>query len=213
VKHEAINEFCGNGSSGLGRRVGRVGAGGHRKITVGKPGNADDTHGDGYGGVAYTYDIGKFEVTAGQYRDFLNAVAATDTYELYNPKMDIVAHPSDCGCAIRWDPGLAEYIVDANGDGLEDADWIDRPVNYVSWGDAARFCNWLHNGRPTGAQGLTTTEDGSYFLDGAMSNAELFDVLREPDAGRELVAVRVKSHHPRHGDRRNSRWPKARLMG
>ena len=45
-------------------------------VTVGNPGNADDTHGDGYGGVDYVYNIGKFEVTAGQYAEFLNAVAA-----------------------------------------------------------------------------------------------------------------------------------------
>jgi len=62
------------------------------------------------------------------------------------------------------------------------ADWANRPVNYVSWGDAARFCNWLDNGRPTGAPGLTTTEDGSYYLNGATSEAALLTVVREPDA-------------------------------
>ena len=62
------------------------------------------------------------------------------------------------------------------------ADWEDRPVNYVSWGDAARFANWLTNGMPAGVQDLTTTEDGSYFLNGAMSSAELSAVTREADA-------------------------------
>ena len=33
------------------------------------------------------------------------------------------------------------------------ADWANRPVNYVSFWDAARFANWLHNGQPTGTQG------------------------------------------------------------
>jgi formylglycine-generating enzyme required for sulfatase activity len=42
------------------------------------------------------------------------------------------------------------------------ADWADRPVNYVSFWDAARFANWLHNGQPTGPQGPGTTEDGAY---------------------------------------------------
>jgi len=42
------------------------------------------------------------------------------------------------------------------------ADWADRPVNYVSFWDAARFANWLHNGQPTGAQGPETTEGGAY---------------------------------------------------
>ena len=36
-------------------------------VPVGNPGNADDTYDDGYGGVDYTYNIGKYEVTAGQY--------------------------------------------------------------------------------------------------------------------------------------------------
>ena len=56
------------------------------------------------------------------------------------------------------------------------------PVNYVSWGDAARFANWMHNDQPTGLQSLTTTEDGSYLLDGGMSDLELLAVIREPDA-------------------------------
>jgi formylglycine-generating enzyme required for sulfatase activity len=42
--------------------------------------------------------------------------------------------------------------------------YINRPVNYVSWADAARFTNWLHNGQPTGLQSSNTTEDGVYDL-------------------------------------------------
>ncbi|MCK4659801.1 MAG: SUMF1/EgtB/PvdO family nonheme iron enzyme [Phycisphaerae bacterium] len=57
------------------------------------------------------------------------------------------------------------------------ADWVNRPVNYVSWGDSARFTNWLHNG-----QGSGDTETGSYNLNGAMINAELQAVTREADA-------------------------------
>jgi len=47
---------------------------------VGSPGNAaDDT---GYGAVAHSHQIGKYPVTNAQYAEFLNAVAATDTYAL-----------------------------------------------------------------------------------------------------------------------------------
>ncbi len=150
-------------------------------VPVGNPGNPDDTHGDGYGGVDYFYNIGKFEVTAGQYAEFLNAVATIeDTYGLYNTDM----WADDRGCKIRrtGNPGSYSYLVDEDGDGVEDADWVDRPVNRVSWGDATRFANWLHNGQPTGAQDLSTTEDGSYFLDGAMSSTALLLIEREPDA-------------------------------
>ena len=45
----------------------------------------------------------------------------------------------------------------------------------------ARFANWLHNGQPTGPQGLSTTEDGAYFLNGAMTDAALLAVIRETD--------------------------------
>ena len=54
-------------------------------VTVGNPGNGPDpATGSLYGAVPYTYQIGKYDVTVGQYCQFLNAVAATDTYGLYN---------------------------------------------------------------------------------------------------------------------------------
>jgi len=147
-------------------------------MTVGNPGNAGEQSGlppydtDYYGGVDYAYNIGKFEVTAGQYTEFLNAVAATDTYGLYNTKMWLHTH----GCKIKHigTPGSYSYSVAG--------DRANRPVNYVSWGDAARFANWLQNGQPTGAQDLTTTEDGSYFVNGATYNSALQAVTRRADA-------------------------------
>ena len=147
-------------------------------VTVGNPGNANDTEGEGYGAVGYEFHIGKYEVTAGQYTEFLNAVAATDTYGLYNWQMWEPLSPEweDYGCQIErhGTPSSYSYSIAA--------DWADRPVNYVSWGDAARFANWLHNGQPTDAQDLSTTEDGSYFLNGATSDAALLAVVRESDA-------------------------------
>jgi len=146
-------------------------------MNVGNSGNAADTEimtdgTTGYGAVDYEYRMGKFEVTAGQYTEFLNAVAATDTYGLYNTNMYWPTY----GCKIEQTGSAGSYTYSVA------ADWADRPVNYVSWGDAARFANWLTNGMPTGAQDLTTTEDGSYFLNGATSDAALLAVTREPDA-------------------------------
>ena len=150
-------------------------------VTVGNPGNAGELSGEGVGGwgpdricgaVDYVYNIGKFEVTAGQYTEFLNAVAATDTYGLYSENMWSMSR----GCKIerQGTPGSYGYSVAG--------DWADRPVNYVSWGDAARLSNWMHHGQPIGAQGLGTTEDGSYYLNGATTNSLLMSVVREPDA-------------------------------
>lgn len=144
-------------------------------VPVGHAGNAADTHGDGFGAVDYEYRIGKYEVTTGQYAEFLNAVAATDTYGLYNEHM----WSRSVGCKIQRNgsPGSYTYTVAS--------DWANRPVNYVSWGDAARFANWLHNGQPgvvtPVAQDRSSTEDGAYFLDGAVTDEALMDITREAD--------------------------------
>ncbi|NLE36871.1 MAG: formylglycine-generating enzyme family protein [Pirellulaceae bacterium] len=135
-------------------------------VTVGNPGNAGDSRSDGYGAVDYVYAIGKYEVTTAQYVEFLNAVAKNDTYGLYNTYM----WSSDYGCKIQQSgsSGNYEYSVAAER--------ANRPVNFVSWGDAARFANWLHNGQPTGLQDLTTTEDGAYYLNGATTDSALMAV-------------------------------------
>jgi hypothetical protein len=41
------------------------------EVTVGNPGNAGDSRYGGYGGVSYTFEMGKYEITAGQYTEFL----------------------------------------------------------------------------------------------------------------------------------------------
>jgi formylglycine-generating enzyme required for sulfatase activity len=130
-------------------------------VTVGNPGNAaDDRAGyGGYGKVDYSYKIGTYEVTNAQYVAFLNAVAADDTYGLYNTNM----WSNAMGCKIERLGTAGSYTYQVA------ADRANRPVNYVSWGDSARFINWLHNNQPTGAQGLGTTEDGAYYLNGANS--------------------------------------------
>jgi formylglycine-generating enzyme required for sulfatase activity len=145
-------------------------------VPVGNVGNVADTAAHsgnpaGQGSVGYTYNIGKYEVTAGQYTAFLNAVADTDTYALYNTSM----WSSSYGCKIQRSGTSGNYTYSV------EQDRANRPVNYVSWGDSARFANWLHNGQPTGVQGLTTTEDGAYYLNGATSNAALLAVNRESD--------------------------------
>ncbi len=55
-------------------------------VPVGDPGNVADPL-TGYGSVPYTYSMGEYDVTVGQYCQFLNAVAKTDTYGLYNTGM------------------------------------------------------------------------------------------------------------------------------
>ena len=137
-------------------------------VTVGNPSNTADTHGAGYGAVADPYNIGKYEVTAEQYTAFLNAVAKTDTYGLYNSTMS----RTDYGSGITQGGPIGSYVYSVA------TAFTNRPVNYVSWGDAARFANWMTNGQPTGAQGLTTTENGSYYLNGAINSTALMAKTR-----------------------------------
>jgi len=149
-------------------------------VTVGNPGNAGELSGSDFekricGAVGYTFNMGKYEVTAGQYTAFLNAVAATDAYGLYTGGM---GDPESRGCNIQRSGSWGSYTYSVA------PAWANRPVNIVSWGDAARFANWLTNGQPTGPQGPTTTEYGSYGLNGATSDANLLAVSRIADASR-----------------------------
>jgi YD repeat-containing protein len=45
----------------------------------------------------------------------------------------------------------------------------NKPVIFVNWFDCARYCNWLHNGKPNGNQVANTTETGSYSLNGIIN--------------------------------------------
>jgi formylglycine-generating enzyme required for sulfatase activity len=139
-------------------------------VLVGNPGNAADTRyaPSGRGSVDYVYNVGKYEVTAGHYTTFLNAVASTDTYNLYNASM--WSHERGCKIQRLGSPGNYTYSVAS--------EHANRPVNYVSWSDSVRFANWLHNGQPTGTQDASTTEDGAYDLDSAPT---LLEVFRESD--------------------------------
>lgn len=127
--------------------------------TVGNPGNAADPL-TGMGEVDQTYAIGTYDVTLSQYCAFLNAVATTsDPYSLYNANLGTDTFIE--GITQNITLGGYSYSV-IGGSGAD-------PVTYVSWFDAARFCNWLSNGQPIGAEGNGTTETGAYTLSGTMS--------------------------------------------
>jgi formylglycine-generating enzyme required for sulfatase activity len=123
-------------------------------VTVGDPGNTADTDPSGYGAVATSFQIMKYEFTNQLYTDFLNSVAATDTYSLYNADM---GSNDRGGIAQSGSSGGYTYAVRTN--------MGDKPVNYVNWFDAARVSNWLMNG----ATSSSSTETGAYTLNGATS--------------------------------------------
>jgi formylglycine-generating enzyme len=133
-------------------------------VTVGNPGNTADNRvmeedqTTGYGAVAQTFRMARSETTVAQYATFLNAVAAADPHALYSPDM---ALSGIGGINRHGSSGSFTYSVTAGN--------ADKPVNFVSWFDAARFCNWLHNGCPEGPASAGSTENGAYALNGAMS--------------------------------------------
>src|SRR4051812_47400768 len=109
-------------------------------VPIGDIGNPSDPA-SARGAVNNAYNIGKYEVTVGQYTEFLNAVAATDTYALYNTRM--ASDQNIAGIAQSGISGSYSYSLIGSP---------NHPISYVSWGDAARFVNWLKNGQPTGPQ-------------------------------------------------------------
>jgi len=137
-------------------------------VTVGNPGNAADPLNSaaipGIGSVASVYRIAKFEVTNAQYAEFLNAVAATDPNGLYKPNM---GSESRGGITQSGSPGSFTYAVRAN--------MGNKPVNFVSFFDAMRFVNWLHNGQPMGGQDASTTEEGVYTISDGISETRAMD--------------------------------------
>jgi hypothetical protein len=120
-------------------------------VRVGNPGNAADV--TGFGSVAYTYNIGEYDVTSTQYTAFLNAVAATDTYGVYNSNMAGGANTGNPGIIQSGSAGSYTYSV-AGGRG-------NYPVTDVTYWDTLRFANWLDNGQPKGVEGTGTTETGN----------------------------------------------------
>lgn len=161
----------------------------YETVTVGNPGNLGEWSGETVpinaadsgngltrwcGAVNYTFEMGKYEVTAGQYVEFLNAVAASDPYGLYHT--DMAGAPYRCNIQRSGTDGSYTYAV------VDPANWAQRPVGWIEWGSAIRFANWMHNGQPTGPCDATTTEDGSYPILGRVTNPDLQTVVRRPGA-------------------------------
>jgi formylglycine-generating enzyme required for sulfatase activity len=129
-------------------------------VTVGDPGNAADTA-TGYGNVYTPFQIMKYEFTNQQYTDFLNAVdpQGTNPDSIYNPSMG----SNDRG-------GIANTGSTDGGRYVVKDDMGNKPVNFVSWFDAARVSNWYQAGGGTyltSASGSAAINTGAYTLNGA----------------------------------------------
>ena len=147
--------------------------------TVGNPGNAADT--TGYGRVDYVYGIGKTHITIEQYCEFLNAVAQTDTYGLYD---EGVNWAPVSGISRTGASGSYAYSPTAPvGPSVPGITAGNRPITKLTWFSAARFANWMANGQPTGSQIASTTERGAYQLDGRTTGAQVARSAVNPNTG------------------------------
>ncbi len=132
-------------------------------VLVGNPGNESDVD-TGYGAVPESYNIGKYHVTINQYTTFLNSKAKYEsdpvTNLLWNEDMSDPSHKEKTGVLITRS-GSSTYVYTV---AIESTTWGansgNRPICWVSWFDAARFANWMHNG----ADDAASTESGAYNL-------------------------------------------------
>ncbi len=116
------------------------------------------------GSVDHSYLMGRFELNNSQYAYFLNAAAAADSNGLYDARM-----ASDTNGGILRSGAYGSYGYSVKP-GFE-----LKPVVFIQTYDAARFCNWMHNGGATGS----ATEVGAYNLSQSAPYAPL---RRESDA-------------------------------
>lgn len=106
----------------------------------------------GYGYVSYDFKMQSYPVTNNEYAAFLNAIAAdgASSKNLYNTNMS-----SDPRGGINRTGSFPNYTYTSK------TNMGDKPVNFVNWFNAARYVNWLSNGRTTVP---STTETGVYTL-------------------------------------------------
>lgn len=122
-------------------------------VTIGVAGNAadEDFFGRGaFGAVAEEFAVATRKVTNAQYATFLNAIARQTDVGLFDEQMTGIRRVES--------DGEFEYEVDS--------EQAAAPVTFVDWYDALRYCNWLHNGKPSGGPDASTTESGAYEFSG-----------------------------------------------
>jgi len=152
-------------------------------ITIGDAGNPDDVHDEGFGGVDYEYRISRTVVTNIQYVEFLNEKATIgDPFGLYRTQMTTQTWGgiNRAGAGTVGDPYVYSVKPDVpnKGPGGTPYKYANMPLSNVSWYDAVRFANWMHNG-----QGSGDTETGAYtLLGGTTVPSNGTTVTREPDA-------------------------------
>lgn len=118
-------------------------------VTVGHPGNAaysgPDVNGQtaGRGSVPYSFRISRLELTTAQWMEFANVMAALgEPYRIGEGPVG--------GYERNFSGSGPRYVLRP----FEGA--AMRPVTGITWHNAARYCNWLQNGKPATLDSLVT---------------------------------------------------------
>lgn len=112
------------------------------------------------GSVSYHYDIMINPVTNQEYVEFLNSVdpSGTNSHLLYSPLMNTNNNGSNNargGIILNTNNNIGnKYSVKFN--------FANKPVVYVSFTNAARMANWLHNNKSA-----TLLDSGAYTISGS----------------------------------------------
>ncbi len=122
--------------------------------TIGNVGNApytssnpNDLNVNGRGQVNYAFRASKLEITTGQWMEFLNAFAPLDN------------SPLEPRGPLNWGAYRATSLP--NGHFLMALDPLRPnaamlPIGGITWRDAARYCNWLQNGKQVTLAAIST---------------------------------------------------------
>ncbi len=107
-------------------------------------------------------------------------MAKTDTIGLY--PSNLTTDLPTIGITQTGSSGNYSYSVTGS-----DTQGVNCPIFDVSWGSAARFCNWLQNGQPTFPAGTPgevagSTETGAYTL-----NGDTTSLMENRNAGAKYV--------------------------
>jgi formylglycine-generating enzyme required for sulfatase activity len=109
------------------------------------------------GSVSYDYQIMLHPLTNTEYVHFLNIVdpSGLNNNNLYSNQIN----NKRAGIFFNsTNPTNNKYTVKTN--------FSNKPVNYISWTNAAMLCNWLHNGSGANSSMMT----GVYNLSGSLSS-------------------------------------------
>lgn len=124
-------------------------------VLVENSNNSGDNSNNDFGRVNYNYQIKKYLVTNNEYIEFLNAIGKLPNgLGLWHADMGDINRRG--GISRTLTNNIYVYSARPN--------MGNKPVNYINWFSAVRYINWLHNGKPVGVPGTSTTEDGVYTL-------------------------------------------------